>query len=345
MRIAVITNAFPPEARGGAGVITSDLVDLWREDGHEVRVWTEYASWLKRGVFARLVGHVFFDRRANPCISEVAAWSPDVVVTHNLTGVGWRTGRALKTPTRAWIHVLHDVQMFEPSGQMYDDHVTRWQRVWAWYRRNLFGVPTRIVSPTQWLLDAHKRRGLFFSDVEVIPNPAPKPVPSHSHQKTRTWLFVGRLSEEKGADMIVDLARACPEERFTCIGEGPWRETLSSLKNVICLGAQPREVVQENMTASYAVLVPGRLMENQPTVILEAFAQGVPVVATPVGGVKETVEDGGIVAERKIIAWKQAMRDIRDRENDWKEKAKKRSKAFDSRKIASRWHDLFERGA
>ncbi|MBP7005871.1 glycosyltransferase [Patescibacteria group bacterium] len=322
MRIAVITNAFPPEARGGAGVIASDLVDLWREDGHEVRVWTEYASWLKRGILMRLFGHVFLDRRAGSCVSEIRAWNPNVVVTHNLTGIGWGTGRALKTPTRKWIHVLHDVQMFEPSGQMRDDRVTLWQRCWAWYRRQLFGEPTSVVSPTKWLLEAHQRRGFTFSHAHVIQNPAPKATVSKNKDKSGAWLFVGRLSEDKGADAFYELAQACPEERFACIGDGPWQKRLSTLKNVTCFGAQPREMVQKTMAKSRGVLVLSRLMENQPTVILEAFTAGIPVIATPMGGIPETVGNGGVVVRWGLRSWKDAIQEIKKNESLWREKIK-----------------------
>lgn len=321
-------------------MIASDLVDLWREDGHEVRVWTEYASWLKRGILPRIFGHIFLDVGFGACVPEVIAWNPDRVVTHNLTGIGWGTGRMLKTKKRAWIHVLHDVQMFEPSGQMRKDRVTLWQRCWAWYRRRVFGKPTCVISPTAWLLDAHERRGLVFLHTCVIPNPAPKTMISVERRKTGAWLFVGRLSEDKGADTMFELAQACPEEKFVCIGEGPWRERLESRKNVTCLGAQPRDIVQKTMAESRAVLMPSRLMENQPTVILEAFAAGIPVIATPMGGIPETVGEGGVVKEWSVNIWKEAMQEMKKNESLWREKIK--TMHLKQEKTHMLWQQAFE---
>lgn len=310
MRIAVVTNAFPPEARGGAGQIASDLVDVWRGSGDEVRVWTSRAAWTYGGVITRLLGHLVLERRLPAYAQELEAWCPDVVVTHNLTGAGLlRIGRWLNSQAMPWIHVLHDAQLFEPSGLVMHDRATWWQRGWSWYRRALFGVPSLVVSPTQWLLEAHERRG-WFADVasQVVPNPAPAAGRIRESELSHAWVFVGRLDASKGADFLLDVARACPNERFTVIGEGVLRGEFERLSNVRCLGQRSRQEVLEAMTSSRGVLVPSRVQENQPTVILEAFTCGVPVVASCVGGIPETVGGGGVCLPLDAPAWSAVLK-------------------------------------
>ncbi len=340
MRLAVVTNAYPPAAQGGAGIIAAELVELWRASGHEVRVWAGQAGWLKKSSLRRLFGHLFQDLRPSPEAEAVVAWKPDLVVTHNLTGVGWGTGAAIRSAGIPWVHVLHDVQLFEPSGQARTDRVTLWQRIWAALRRRVFGVPTRAVSPTAWLLEAHARRGCVFPETRVIHNPAPGMIEGAAGSEA-AWAFVGRLSEEKGADFLASLARTQPHRPFLCIGEGPMRRELESLPNVRCLGALPRTRVQAALLGASGLLMPSRLQENQPTVLLEAFSVGVPVIVSPCGGIPETVGEGGIVAELSVPAWAEAMGRIEESSAVWYERARHRAEAFSREQVRLAWEALF----
>lgn len=339
MRIAVITNAFPPNARGGAGQVAAALVELWRESGHEVRVWESYAGWLKRGPLVRLFGHLILDRGAAAFHSEIEAWKPETVITHNLTGVGFATGKKLQRKGIRWIHVLHDIQLFEPSGQLREDRVTLWQRFWTIVRRLTFGQPDLVISPTQWLIDAHVRRGFRFAKTQVIPNPAPGPAKDMGWGEISRagWLFVGRLSEDKGANLFLELARAYPNELFICIGDGPLRSEIASLKNVLCRGQLQREDVQLQMLTSFALLMPSRLQENQPTVIVEAFSSGLPVIASSQGGIHETLGGAGIVADLNLESWQTAFVQMKGEHEMWKGRATERAEEFSREGVKQKW--------
>ncbi len=339
MRLAVITNAYPPAAQGGAGVIAAELVELWRASGHDVRVWDRRAAWLKKSPIWRLFGHLWQDLGPSTDLADVLAWQPDLVITHNLTGVGWGTGKAVRAAGISWIHVLHDVQLFEPSGQIRTDQVTRWQCFWAGWRSRALGRPTRVVSPTAWLLEAHARRGLSFSEASVIPNPAPEVAESSTPERT-PWIFVGRLSEDKGADFLCLLAHAHPEDTFLCVGDGPLRAQLACLPNVRCVGALARSEVQAALLEARGLLMPSRLQENQPTVLLEAFSAGIPVIASSQGGIPETVGAGGIVAELTLPAWARALEEVAAQPFVWRERSRLRAKAFSRDTVRARWEVL-----
>lgn len=338
MRIAVITNAYPPNAQGGAGEVAASLVELWKELDHDVRVWQPKNDWLKKNPLRRLFGHLFDDRGSFADLEEALSWNPELVVTHNLTGIGWGTGRAFQKKGIRWIHVLHDVQLFEPSGQLRNDVVTSWQRFWSWYRCPLFGTPDLAVSPTRWLLEAHARRGFAFGKKEVIPNPAPSTVFEEGGAKrTDAWLFVGRLSEDKGADLFLEVAKARPDESFVCVGDGPLRASLDAQKNVYCLGHLPRTDVQTWMRSSFALLMPSRLQENQPTVIIEACVNGLPMIASKNGGIPETLGEAGIIAELTLSDWLVACDQMKFESADWMVRAKERAGYFEREKIRGIW--------
>jgi len=123
-----------------------------------------------------------------------------------------------------------------------------------------------------------------------------------------TILHVGRLVEKKGADILlrafVALRTAHPAARLEIIGEGPLRLRLERLagelglgESLAFLGALGPEQVAERMRNAAVLAAPSFTArdgdsEGLPTVIVEAAASGLPVVASDHGGNAEAVEDG-----------------------------------------------------
>jgi glycosyltransferase involved in cell wall biosynthesis len=107
---------------------------------------------------------------------------------------------------------------------------------------------------------------------------------------------VGRLAPQKGHATLLEAARLLPRTQFVVVGEGELRELLEAQAgdNVRFTGA--RDDVPE-LLASFDVYAQPSLFEGLCVAVLEAQAAGVPVVATPVGGMRETVphEETGLV--------------------------------------------------
>lgn len=114
-------------------------------------------------------------------------------------------------------------------------------------------------------------------------------------------LTVARLHPEKGIEYglraVAGLIarRPCPEVRYRIIGDGEDRDRLAALVETLglsavveFLGALPTPDVVYWMHASHAFLLPS-LAEATPTVLLEAQATGIPILATDVGGVRDIV--------------------------------------------------------
>lgn len=113
-------------------------------------------------------------------------------------------------------------------------------------------------------------------------------------------VFVGRLVTEKGLWVLLDaMTRQKTVRRLELVGEGPLREevyrfiTRNSLGNrVAMLGYVPRPGLRAILAQSSALVVPSIWQEPLGLVIFEAFACGLPVIATSVGGIPEYVQDG-----------------------------------------------------
>lgn len=126
-------------------------------------------------------------------------------------------------------------------------------------------------------------------------------------------LFVGNLVFQKGLKYLLE-AKKLSESDFelVIVGDGPLREELQemvksqNIEDVTFVGA--RRDVQRIMPACDIFVLPS-VSEGFPITILEAFASGVPVLATSVGGIPGVVtEEVGIMVEpRNPRALAQAM--------------------------------------
>jgi glycosyltransferase involved in cell wall biosynthesis len=116
---------------------------------------------------------------------------------------------------------------------------------------------------------------------------------------------VARLVEQKDQRVLVDAAPAIlerfPDARFVIVGDGPLRGELERRA-----AGLPFEFTGERddvpaLLAGFDVFAFPSLFEGLCLAVIEAQAAGVPVVATPVGGIRETVVDGetGLLVPRQ----------------------------------------------
>jgi len=112
-------------------------------------------------------------------------------------------------------------------------------------------------------------------------------------------VFAGRLAPEKGVDVLVEAIGLLGDEaRLEVAGDGPERERLEALAEarapgrVRFWGRLSKGRLMELLSDAAVCAIPSRWYENQPMAVLEAFACGVPVVATGLGGLPELIEPG-----------------------------------------------------
>src|SRR6266542_1794313 len=131
----------------------------------------------------------------------------------------------------------------------------------------------------------------------------------------------GRLSPEKGFGVFLQAARRLAARdaslRFVHFGDGPLRKALESeaeaagLKDVFVFAGLRPDL--DRFLPFLDLMVLPSFTEVLPNVVLEAFAAGVAVVATAVGGTPEVVEDGvsgRLVAPGDPDALAEAIRDV-----------------------------------
>lgn len=148
------------------------------------------------------------------------------------------------------------------------------------------GVDTAIFRPAAADERATLRRSLGIPADEIV------------------LMAVGSLKPIKGIDVLLDaFAPLAPRARLAVVGDGPDRAALEARARALRIDAKVsflglRDDVHQLYRAADALVLASRT-EALPTVILEAMASGLPVVATNVGGVPEMVEPerSGVLVE------------------------------------------------
>ena len=111
--------------------------------------------------------------------------------------------------------------------------------------------------------------------------------------------YVGRLAPQKRPDVVVEaFGRMTRPARLVVVGDGPERSRIEALaarsparERITLSGFVPHDAVP-GILASLDVLVLPSAYEEMGSVLVEAMASGVPVVASDVGGIPEVVRDG-----------------------------------------------------
>lgn len=157
--------------------------------------------------------------------------------------------------------------------------------------------------------------GLPPAKIEVKPNFVQDPGAADRPQSGEppTALFVGRISEEKGIETLVRAWKGL-NVSLVIAGDGPAASIVSnaSLPRVRWLGRLSPDQISAWMRRAAFLVVPSIWYETFGMVVIEAFAHGVPVIASRIGALAELVDEGrtgrlfepGNIEElRKLIEW------------------------------------------
>lgn len=130
----------------------------------------------------------------------------------------------------------------------------------------------------------------ILGGVAVVPNGVPVPE-NFPGPRGLEIAFVGRLSHEKGPDLLCDIARGLPDLTFSIYGDGTLGRALEAGApvNVTFHGAV--EDLDRRWPAIGLLVMPSRA-EGLPMAALEAMAQGIPVAAFDVGALRQLTEAG-----------------------------------------------------
>ena len=170
-----------------------------------------------------------------------------------------------------------------------------------------------LVAISQATVDGYRRLCSEATRIECIPNGVDvaglsTPVRRSSHLPPeipagRYLLFLGRLKHQKGVDLLLDAAAALPPETrdvaIVIAGDGDERAALEAQARRLNLADRVFFVGMVSGTRktwllqnSLAVVIPSRVAEAFPLVVLEAAAASRPVIGTRIPGLADRVQNG-----------------------------------------------------
>lgn len=161
-----------------------------------------------------------------------------------------------------------------------------------------YGWISTFIAPSEFVRQKLVSHGISERKIEVVPHFIDLEGRTPRFESEARVAFVGRLSEEKGVDVLL---RAMKEARYlTCaiIGDGPEKENLRALaaelrlENVEFLGALHNEALDREIARAKALILPSQSYETFGLTALEAYAWGKPVIASRIGALPEVVREG-----------------------------------------------------
>jgi len=161
----------------------------------------------------------------------------------------------------------------------------------TWNRVDLF------IAVSEFERELLLRGGLPAEKVVVKPNFAASDAWKAERNAENVAVFVGRLSPEKGVRTLLSAWKTGRISlRLKIIGDGPMvsevRACADSVAGVEYLGVQSQDAVYGEMAKARFLVFPSECFETFGRTVVEAFAQGTPVLAADLGAVRELVEEG-----------------------------------------------------
>lgn len=272
-----------------------------------------YLSDYKHNALVRLIWRFFdvFNFHSRHIVKKILKQEkPDLVVTHNLVGIGFLIPGLVRTLKIKHIHTLHDVQLSVPSGLIIRGQENSWQQkifLRKWYEticRRLFGSPDVIISPSKWLMNFYTEKGFFKNSKKIIlPNPVTGsryPIPVNQRYRVSaelSLLYLGQIEEHKGILFLVNVLKKLDFDfKLHIAGDGSKLEEVkrevANDRRFVVYGKLSSKEVAKIFEEIDLTIVPSLCYENSPTVIYESLSFGVPVLAAKIGGVAELVHDG-----------------------------------------------------
>lgn len=325
MRVLAMLHLYPPTGNAGAEWAMHTLLAALAQAGHEVDVLLIEHSRISEPY--TLDGVRVHPRRGkgDPFDWLLSDRPPHVIVTHLMnTPRATVLGEMYGVPV---VHVLHNDHDHERS----------------WLRRG----PALVVYNSDWVRDSCLS---WWADVQTGPPPAgvvvrPPVIAAHYETTPGDRVTLINLCENKGARLFWEIARRMPDVDFLAVEGGYGKQIVEDLPNVDVQRCVPGDQMRDVVYGRTRILLVPSEYESWGRVAVEAMTSGIPVIAHPTPGLRESLGDAGVFADRNDPdAWVAQIRRLR-KIPVWKaasKRAKARAAELDPTPDLQVWRDAVE---
>lgn len=319
MKILVAHNAY--QHRGGEDTVVEAEVDLLRRYGHEVKLYRQHNDALHHMSRAKAAVAAIWSQDSAGVVEDLCnRFHPDVIHVHNTfplisPSLYW-TADALRIPV---VQTLHNFRLLCPQaiflrdGKICEDCVGKLP--WRSVTRKCYRESAMQSAVITTMLATHRAIGTYrdrvtryialnrFARSKYIEGGLPaerfriKPnfVPSNgapAWTDRRGGMYVGRLSSEKGFEVLATASRNGGARNVDVIGSGPLEALARDTFGERYVGYRPLDDIMARMAKAQYLVLPSICYENSPRTIVEAFSCGLPVIASRLGALADLVKDG-----------------------------------------------------
>ncbi len=327
MKIFVAHNHY--QQYGGEDAVSLSEIELLKKKGEEVLFYERSNQEIQSlNAFSRfnVMMSMPFSQSSYRAVKEkIRAFKPDVVHAYNtffmITPALYQACYEENVPVVQSLYNYRLVcanALLLRNGKFCDDCLTqsRWKSVAhkcyrkssvltaflvrminaQWRKKTWTTRVDRYIVATEFSKNVFIRAGIEPNKITIKPHFIPEhPIMSPVSQNYA--LYVGRISTEKGVEMMVKAWGRVKNFTLKVMGEGPLLQTLrdyvarEKITNVELLGFQSQKDYEQLLRNAKVVVVPSINNDNFPRVMVEAYGNGVPVIGSSLGGIKEYIKD------------------------------------------------------
>jgi glycosyltransferase involved in cell wall biosynthesis len=162
---------------------------------------------------------------------------------------------------------------------------------------NTYQKVNKYIVLTEFAASRYIKAGFPPDKIVVKPNFLPSRSIISTNSGVRYAVYVGRLSEEKGVRTLLNAWKKINKMPLKILGDGPLRNELEQFVednnlNIEFLGFIENDQVLKIIESALFQVIPSECYEGFPMVVLEAYALGVPIIASRIGSLEEVVLEG-----------------------------------------------------
>ncbi len=328
MNILLIHNYY--RERGGEdAVFENEFSSLLHADGVSVYKYSVNSADIdERGLTGKLKSFLNILHNGKvyrELTSLVAAKKIDIVHVHNVFPmITPRIYRILKKKTKVKIvQTLHNYRFVCPNGLLFrDGHIcyecengkfagciknrcfksslifsTLYAYLISKYNRDFRTKIDCYISLNNFVKTLLTDAGFDPGKIVVKDNALPDcVVESVKNTDKDYFLFMGRITAEKGIRFLTEYFMEHPELNLVVAGTGPILDELKQIShshvNITFSGFADGTKKDELLNGAKALIVPSLWYENYPMTVVEAMRNGTPVIASDIGGLSSIITDG-----------------------------------------------------
>jgi len=252
---------------------------------------------------ANKLGQLVNYRAAQDFGRAIAAFRPDIVHTHSMVELPPMIWNEIARSSARSVHTLHDYDLICSRASLFRNgrscetlHASC--RITAQWKARFAGRIDAVAAVSAPVLDEHRRHGLFTdlppSHARVVWNGVKAAGAQQRPVRTGEIVFgfLGRLVPEKGIEVLLAACRLLPETGWRLRvagraqeGDAAYRAMASGLPVEFLGFADPSAFLQ----SVDVLVVPSIWREPFGLTVVEAYAQGVPVVGSRLGAIADLV--------------------------------------------------------